>query len=231
MTDRPLKLAVFDVDGTLVDSQAHILAAMDAAYGDLRLPLPERAAMLRQVGLSLHELFARLEPDLPADTRLALAAAYKDAYARLRSDGSGKAHSPLFDGMGALLDRLARVEPLLLGVATGKSRRGLDHVLELHGLERTFLSRQVADDHPSKPHPAMLHAALSETGCEAPHAVMIGDTVFDMEMGHAAGMKTIAVSWGYHPRAMLEDAAPDILVDRVGDLGDVILELLDLSDD
>lgn len=226
-----LKLAVFDVDGTLVDSQAHILSAMAAAFAGHDLTMPARGDVLNLVGLSLYELFDRLQPDLQPDERRALAEAYKDAYAQLRTDGMEAAHSPLFDGMDQVLDRLGRIEPLLLGVATGKSRRGLDHVLGLHGLERTFVTRQVADDHPSKPHPAMLHAALSESGCDAAHAVMIGDTVFDMEMGRAAGMRTIAVSWGYHPRTALSATGPDRVVDDMAELGNAILEILDLTDE
>jgi phosphoglycolate phosphatase len=85
-----------------------------------------------------------------------------------------------------------------LGVATGKSRRGLDILLDKHGLRDYFITAQCADVHPSKPHPAMLQAALAETGIAAKNAVMIGDTQFDMEMAGAAGVHAIGVTWGYH---------------------------------
>ena len=99
-----------------------------------------------------------------------------------------------------------------MGVATGKARRGLDHATEAHDLEPFFVTRQTADHHPSKPHPSMLHAALAETGAEAAHAVMIGDTSYDIEMGRAAGFRTIGVDWGYHDTSALERAGADIVV-------------------
>ena len=98
-----------------------------------------------------------------------------------------------------------------MGVATGKSRRGLDHVLEAHGLRRFFVTEQVADHHPSKPHPSMVQAALAETGVAPEDAVMIGDTSFDIDMGRAAGVRTVGVGWGYHGAGRLERA--DIVID------------------
>jgi phosphoglycolate phosphatase len=106
----------------------------------------------------------------------------------------------------------------MLGVATGKSRRGLSHILDAHGLNAHFVTTQVADDHPSKPHPSMLLAALAETGTEAARAVMIGDTTFDIEMGLAAGMATVGVAWGYHPVAELAAAGADTVIARFDDL-------------
>ncbi len=101
------------------------------------------------------------------------------------------------------MDRLKARDDVLLGVATGKSRRGLDKLIEGHGLEGYFLTRQVADDHPSKPHPSMILAALSEMGMERGDAVMVGDTSYDMEMAQAAGVAGLGVSWGYHPESAL----------------------------
>ena len=112
-----------------------------------------------------------------------------------------------------------------MGVATGKARRGLDHAYDAHNLRHFFVTSQTADNHPSKPHPSMLRAALSETGADAAHAVMIGDTSFDMEMGRAAGYRTIGVTWGYHPREGLIAAGADLLIDTYADLAAALDEL------
>ncbi|MCU9848407.1 HAD-IA family hydrolase [Defluviimonas sp. WL0024] len=197
-----LRLVVFDVDGTLVDSQNHIHAAMSHAFTSIGLHLPPRDRILAIVGLSLPEAMARLVPEHGPDTRAELVEAYKQSFATLRAGPL----SPLFEGAVDMLTTLAERPDVLLGVATGKSRRGLRHILDAHGLAGHFVTAQVADDHPSKPHPSMLHAALAETGAPAARAVMIGDTSYDIEMGRAAGFHTIGVTWGYHRREALEAA-------------------------
>jgi phosphoglycolate phosphatase len=194
-----MKLVVFDVDGTLVDSQVHILGAMKAAFAAVGMDCPPRDAVLGIVGLSLDHAMARLAPG--ADTG-ALVAAYKGSFATMRAEQA----SPLYPGALAVLDALAGREDVLLGVATGKSRRGLRHVLRAHGLEGYFVTTQVADDHPSKPSPSMLFTAVAEAGTDPSDTVMIGDTSFDMDMGRAAGVRTVAVSWGYHPVSALAGA-------------------------
>lgn len=211
MTD--LRLVVFDVDGTLVDSQADILRAMEEGFGALDLPPPPRDAVLSIVGLSLPQAIAQLAPDLGEKTQAQIVTAYKDAYASHRRMG---ATSPLYPGVADTLAALNGRETWLLGVATGKSRRGLTALLDAHGMQNTFVTEQVSDFHPSKPHPAMLHAALGETGLDAEHAVMVGDTSFDMEMARAAGIFAIGVSWGYHPRERL--GAADVIIDDMGQL-------------
>ncbi|HSG54819.1 MAG TPA: HAD-IA family hydrolase [Paracoccaceae bacterium] len=202
MTGGPLRLIIFDVDGTLVDSQASIVAAMAHAFASEGLPLPERAAILGVVGLSLEVAMPRLVPAQTADTHARLVQAYKGAFMQDRT-AQGARHAPLYPYARATLDQLAATPENILGLATGKSQRGLDALLESHGLTSLFTTRQVADHHPSKPHPSMLLAALSETGIAAQDAVMIGDTSFDMEMAQAAGIAGIGVSWGYHPPAAL----------------------------
>lgn len=197
-----LRLVVFDVDGTLVDSQDHIHGAMEHAFAATGYALPARAEILSIVGLSLPEAMARLVPHLPVSAQADLVEAYKGSFGRMRADRL----SPLFDGIAELIARLGAEPETLLGVATGKSRRGLAHVLAGHGLQDHFITTQVADDHPSKPHPSMLLAALSETGVAARDAVMIGDTTYDIQMGRAAGFHTIGVSWGYHRAAALAEA-------------------------
>lgn len=202
MTD--LRLVIFDVDGTLVDSQGHIMAAMQAAYEGLGWPAPPREAVLSIVGLSLKEAFSRLAPDATTAERAALIDGYKAAFADLRHAGLS---SPLYPGVPEMLTRLNAEPEILLAVATGKSRRGLEAMLDTHALRGLFVSTQVADDHPSKPHPSMVLMALAETGVVARQAVMVGDTSFDMEMAAAAGVASIGVTWGYHPRQALTGAS------------------------
>ena len=208
-----LRLVIFDVDGTLVDSQRDILAAMATAFGSENLPVPPRARVLSGVGLSLPETFLRLAGEQDGETRARMIAAYCSAYADLRQ-AHGPESSPFYPGAREVLARLAAEPFTLLAVATGKSRRGLDRLVEAHGLQGVFHSRQTADDHPSKPHPAMIHAALAETGVAARRAVMIGDTRFDTEMARAAGVASIGVGWGYQPAAGL--SADRIIHDWAG---------------
>lgn len=211
--DTPLRLVVFDVDGTLVDSQAHILAAMQFAFGEVGLPVPGRADVLQIVGLSLPVVMERLAPEHEAAQHDALVEAYKNSFVNLRSSGDPAMSSPLYPGARDVVEGLLGRDDLLVGVATGKSRRGLDHLLKAHGFSGAFATEQVADHHPSKPHPSMLLTALAETGVDAVDAVMIGDTTFDMEMGCAAGISTIGVAWGYHPTTALKAAGADAVVD------------------
>ena len=215
-----LKLAVFDVDGTLVDSQAHIMAAMSLAFSNLGFDVPTREAVLSLVGLSLHVMMPRLAPQADQEVHGALVQGYKDAFVQLRGESRVGETMPLFPAALETLAELRAQPNLLLGVATGKSRRGLDKVLESHGLTKTFVTEHVADHHPSKPHPSMLQACLSDTGVAAERAVMIGDTAYDMEMAKAAGLYAVGVSWGYHDRDQLAQA--DVIIDKFQDLPAVL---------
>lgn len=190
-----MKLVVFDCDGTLVDGQASICEAMEAAFAACRLPAPSRAEIRRAVGLSLPQAARRLLPDADTSTHHAIADAYKTAFRTARE--AGRVDQPLFSGIAALLDAL-HAGGRELAIATGMSDRGLSHMLAVHGLTSRFASLQTADRHPSKPHPAMLEAALFDCAADPADAVMIGDTVFDMQMALAAGVTAIGVAWGYH---------------------------------
>lgn len=203
----PLRLVIFDVDGTLVDSQGDITRGMGMAFDAVNLPVPPRAAILATVGLSLAETMARLAPGASAAQRAELVEVYKNSYAALRQQAGSKASSPLYPHTMEVLERLHAHPETLLGVATGKSRRGLNFLVDAHDLRRLFVTQHCADDHPSKPHPSMIHAALADTGVAAEHAVMIGDSSYDMEMARAAGVTPIGVSWGYQPVTQLGEAA------------------------
>jgi phosphoglycolate phosphatase len=214
----PPRLVVFDVDGTLIDSQHHIHAAMSSAFSGLGLAVPDLPAVLSIVGLSLPEAVARLARGHGPAEQAAIVAAYKASF----SEGRERAAAQPYPGALAAIERLAGRPGVVLGVATGKSRRGLDHVFGALSIAGHFRTIQVADDHPSKPHPSMLHAALAETGCQAADAVMIGDTTYDIAMGRAAGMPTIGVTWGYHAAGDLHAAGASVLIDRFDALDDVL---------
>ena len=201
-----VRLALFDCDGTLVDGQAGVCNAMDAAFADLGLPAPDRHLVRRIVGLSLPQAIRQLAPDVSEELRAAVDAAYRERFRAAREAGS--LVEPLYDGIADLVVELANAG-WVLGVATGKSQRGLEHCLATHGLTRHFATLQTADQHPSKPHPAMVHAALAETGVEPEHCVMIGDTVFDIAMASAAGVRALGVDWGYHTAEELRQAGAE----------------------
>ncbi|MEC9368357.1 MAG: HAD-IA family hydrolase [Pseudomonadota bacterium] len=195
------RLVIFDCDGTLVDSQHMICAAMNQAFADHGLTVPPRETILGIVGLSLPQAIARLVEDMDEERVGAISDSYKQAFGLLRSDPANS--EPLYEGaLEAVLDLAAR-DDVLLGIATGKSRRGVDRVLALHGLGDHFITLQTADDNPSKPHPGMIRRAMCEAGARPEHTLMIGDTTYDMAMARSAGVAALGVGWGYHPPAHL----------------------------
>ena len=200
-----MKLAIFDCDGTLVDGQASICEAMEAAFAAADLPAPDRHTIRRIVGLSLPQALRMLAPDASEDQHAIALETYKHAFRTSRINGT--LEEPLFDGMAELIERLTEAG-WSLAVATGKSDRGLTSCLAAHGLIDRFVSLQTADRHPSKPDPAMLEAALIEAGATPDEAVMIGDTTFDIVMARTAGVRAIGVDWGYHsPEELLAEGA------------------------
>ena len=214
-----MRLAVFDCDGTLVDGQADVCAAMDAAFDAAGLSPPDRHQTRRMVGLSLPEAMRKLLPAGDPALHDSLAAHYRDAYRARRT--AGVLDEPLFEGIAALLERLTGAG-WLLGVATGKSDRGLAHCLATHGIAGHFVTLQTADRHPSKPHPAMLQAAMAAVGAMPGDTAMIGDTTYDIAMAHAAGVRAIGVSWGYHPPAELTAAGAVAVADDAAALFDLL---------
>ncbi len=189
------RLALFDCDGTLVDSQATIIACMEDAFTRAAMPAPDRHAIRRIVGLSLLPAVQRLAPRAELALQSQIAEDYKTAFQRRRK--LGLVEEPLYEGIAEILTALD-ADGWMLGVATGKSDRGLAHCLMAHGLTGLFVTLQTADRHPSKPHPAMAFAAIDEAGASPETTIMIGDTSYDIAMGVAAGAKSLGVDWGYH---------------------------------
>lgn len=194
------RLAVFDCDGTLVDSQHGICTAMVRAFEDEKLAAPDRASILSVVGLSLPLAIARLLPDAERDFHDHLSELYKLAFQQLRRENA--VSEPLYPGIAELI-RALDADGWLLGVATGKSDRGLKLCLSHHGIHAHFVTLQTADRHPSKPHPSMLLTAMAEAGAAPESTVMIGDTSFDIDMALTAGVHALGVGWGYHAPADL----------------------------
>lgn len=209
-----VQLLVLDVDGTLVDSQALIVEAQGRAFAACGLEAPTRERSLSIVGLSLFEAFTALVgsggPVAP------LAEQYKLAFQALRADQAWE--EPLFPGIEELIADLAARDDIVLGIATGKSRRGVAYLVERHGWGGAFATIQTADDAPSKPDPGMLLQAMAETGIGSAHATMLGDTSFDMAMACAAGMRPIGATWGYHPVSALREAGAETLISSIDEL-------------
>src|SRR2546423_9731293 len=213
---KPLKLVIFDCDGTLVDSQHMIVRAMTRAYGAHGIPLPEKETLLSVIGLSLVEAFTKLgngATDFPAES---LAERYRDAFHSMR--GPGAPVEPLYPGAADAIKALARREDVALGIATGKSQRGVRLVLGHHGLLDHFVTIKTADDAPSKPDPGMVIHAMRDAGVDAANTIVVGDTVYDIAMARAAGASAVGVTWGYHRAAALTGAGAVAVIDEFPNL-------------
>lgn len=189
------RLAIFDCDGTLVDSGATIYAALSETFRQRGFEIPAQRIARRVIGLSLVEAMAGLLPEASRDEHAELAEQYKRNFMALRA--AGQVEEPLFDGVLELLDALEE-DGWLLAVATGKSDRGLKHCLDLHDIHARFVSLQTADRHPSKPHPSMVEHAMADAGAAPERTIVVGDTSFDMAMAANAGATGIGAGWGYH---------------------------------
>lgn len=204
-----VRLVVFDVDGTLIDSQHSIVACMEQAFAAHGLPQPDSLAVRRIVGLPLEDGIQVLRPELSDAEADALADSYRRQFMATRL--AGKLQEALFPNVEPMLTALAEAG-FILGIATGKSQRGLNAMLERYGLAHHFATLQTGDIPPGKPHPAMLLRAISEVGVTPAETVMVGDTTFDIDMACAAGAVPVGVSWGYHaPAELLAAGAIDTL--------------------
>jgi phosphoglycolate phosphatase len=221
-----MDLIIFDLDGTLINSEAILLGAQVETFARHGLAHPGREAGLGVVGLTLNIALMRLaglaEPDE------ALTDTYREVFGAMRRQAQTDASfdEPLFPGVPATLAALAARPGLRLGIATGKSRRGAEYIIERHGWQDLFATVQSADDAPSKPHPGMILRAMAQTGAAPERTAMVGDSSFDIEMAVAAGVVPVAVSWGFQPAASLVALGARHVLDNCVDLPGV-LGLLD----
>jgi phosphoglycolate phosphatase len=214
-----MKLALFDCDGTLVDSAALIHGVMARTFVAFGHPRPAIESTKSIIGLTLDIAIARMQGKPHVDDEaVAMTAHYKKIYMDVR--GEPGMDVPLFDGIKPVIAALAARDDILIGAVTGKSRRGLVSVLETHGFTPHFIVSRTADDCPSKPHPAMVTECCDETGMNPADTVVIGDAIYDMQMAKAAGAKAIGVSWGYASVDDLIAAGADAIAHHPNDVLD-----------
>jgi phosphoglycolate phosphatase len=202
MTD--LRLAIWDMDGTIVDSRDVIQRAMTRAFEAAGLTPPPYEETRKIVGLGLHEACQILAPpDISADRLAHLVESYRGAFRILRTEPGFR--EVLYDGALETLEEL-RDAGWLIGMATGKSRAGIRSLFDAHALEHFFDTIWCADDGPGKPNPFMVEQAMGALGVEPGASLMIGDAIHDIAMGRAAGVRTLGVSWGFGAAHELEEA-------------------------
>ncbi|MES0881666.1 HAD-IA family hydrolase [Roseibium sp. SCP14] len=220
-------LIIFDVDGTLVDSQNSIYHGLQVGFEAVGLPMPDRKTALSIVGLSLEKAFADLLAPEHHDKIDEMSAAYR--HAKITRREQGLEIDPMYPGAREAIDRLHARDDILLGIATGKARRGVKHMQDTHDLHGRFVTIQTADTSPSKPHPDMVLRAIAETGAEPHRTLMIGDTGFDMAMAKAAGAHALGVTWGYHDHSRLVDEGADKIIDSFDELDRTLIDLLKMN--
>jgi phosphoglycolate phosphatase len=218
-----MKLVLFDCDGTLVDSAGTIHETMRRTFLHFNKPEPAQAATKSIMGLTLDIAIARMDGKPHVDDEaLAMTAYYKSLFTVVRQ-APGYQEAPLFDGIRAVVERLSAQDEILIGAVTGKSRRGLDSMLDAHGFRPHFKVSRTADDCPSKPHPAMVTECCDEMGMRPEQTIVIGDAIYDMQMAKSAGAKAIGVSWGSGTAEQLLDSGADAVVHQADALLDHIL--------
>lgn len=212
-------LVIFDCDGTLVDSQGLIISAMRHAFRALELPIPTDRSIRQAVGLSLYDSMEALLPNGSARDHAELVSKFQNSFSGLRAER--KFDEPLYPGVEKVLDSLES-RNMLLGIATGKSMRGLKYTLNHHGIFERFVTLQTADNNPGKPHPKMIENALADAAVKYENAIMVGDTTFDIEMALAAGVTPVGVSWGYHAALDLQKAGASVVINDFEDLLEIL---------
>lgn len=211
-----VKLVIFDWDGTVMDSVGRIVSSMQIAAEKTGIAVPDAAAVQHIIGLSLDPAFEILFPHTNKVQRQTLFEHYRDEYVLHNTTPT-----PMFEGAEALFEQLAN-QNILLAVATGKARKGLDRIFAETGLARYFATTRCADEAQSKPHPDMLQQIIAELGVGAHEAVMVGDTSHDLKMAQVIAMPRVGVSHGAHAAAILRQYEPLAVIDRLADLPAVL---------
>ncbi|KQT83543.1 HAD-IA family hydrolase [Aurantimonas sp. Leaf443] len=207
-----MRAVLFDCDGTIADSCGLICETMRRTFVSRGLSDPGDAATRAIIGLSLGDAMARLHPAADAAGIAMLVEGYRETFRGTRDDPAFR--ESLFPGMKDLVVRLGRRPDVLVGMVTGKSRRGVASICAAHGMDGLFLSVRTADDCPSKPHPAMVEECCAELGVHPSECVVVGDAIFDMQMAVHAGATGIGVTWGTNPAEPLVAAgASDVACD------------------
>lgn len=217
-----MRLVIFDMDGTIIDSVAFIVDTVTEAFRAVGHEPPSEAAIRSISGITMRDAMQILAPWAGPEETDRIAESYRSHY-RARA---GVDHEPLFPGAREALDRLAADPEIVLAVATGKGYRSATTLLERHGLLGHFQSVQTPDHNRGKPDPQMIEAALGVAGLTRGDAVMIGDTVHDMRMARAGGVGAIGVSWGYHSTDDLKQTGADIVLDRFEELDAAVAQLV-----
>ena len=216
------RFAIFDIDGTLVDSRAVITACMDAAFVGAGFPAPGYERTRRVIGLSLGAGLKHLAPDADEATCTRILESYRDAFFTMRSDPA--LASPLYEGAAHLLIDLV-ADGWTLGIATGKSRRGLDAMMEQFGWHDLFAANFCADDGPGKPHPHMVLENIRVVGADPARTIVIGDSEHDMAMAVAASTTAIGVTWGFGTHGEMLAAGAKEVVDTISTLSKTMSKL------
>lgn len=212
-----MKLVLFDCDGTLVDSARLIHEVMCRTFAHFGYAHPQLAETKAIIGLTLDIAIARIQDKPHADEEaVKMMAYYKSIFQETRAEAGFE--EPLFPGIRALMDEIGPREDLLIGAVTGKSRRGLDLILDTHDFRKWFRIGRTADDCPSKPHPAMVTECCDAFGMAPANTLVIGDAIYDMQMAKAAGAKAVGVSWGYASIELLNAAGADAIVHHPSEL-------------
>ena len=200
--NRCYELLIFDWDGTLIDSEAKIVTCMQAAMGEVGLPVLKPAVIRNIIGLGMCEALSALFPGQDDKTYQAMIDRYRHHFF------AGNSSAP-FAGVAETLAEIAQ-QGYFMAVATGKGRHGLDKALHETGFKQWFHASRCADETRSKPHPQMLEEILDELGMEPEQALMIGDTEYDLQMAQNAGMASVAVTCGVHDTERLLACDPQI---------------------
>ena len=218
-----IRLAIFDVDGTIVDSAGHIVEAAHQVFEANGLPKPDEQAVRSGIGLNLEIIMLQLLGNDDQDLAFDLAQQYRDNINHKIENGL--LSETIYHGAAETIDTLGNQDETFLGIATGKRLKGVERLFREQGFGHHFHTLQTPDNNPSKPHPGMVHTAMKDTGVDAQRTVMIGDTSYDMEMAKSAGARALGVNWGYHDADRLRAAGADLVIENYGQMLEAIDEL------